>query len=326
MTIVMLSAVLATLLVGLSAQPLLIRWLRRRGVMDTPNHRSSHVSETPRGGGIGVVVSMCAGFTAYGVSRSGPLPAFLVVLLGMATLGLADDLFGLPSLVRLGVQICVGTLGVLMLGSPNWIGLILVLWIAAYTNAFNFMDGANGLSGFNALFVGLVYAVASGHYAQPGQTAAALVLAAGAAAFLPWNVPRARVFLGDVGSYAQGGFIAILATSLARSGVPLVIVLAPLSVYLADTTTTLIQRARLGEPLLEAHRSHTYQKAIVCGMSHTAVSLTTVAFAALVTGAAWLAVSVHSALAISFSICTAAIALGGYLALPAVVRRRGAVT
>ena len=109
----------------------------------------------------------------------------------------------------------------------------------------------------------------------PGQAGAAV--AAGALAFLPWNAVRARVFLGDAGSYGLGLALALLAAQAVVRHVPLEAALAPLALYLADTGWTLQRRVRAGERIFEAHRTHTYQRLCDVGWSHQRVTLATTA-------------------------------------------------
>jgi UDP-GlcNAc:undecaprenyl-phosphate/decaprenyl-phosphate GlcNAc-1-phosphate transferase len=105
-------------------------------------------------------------------------------------------------------------------------------------------------------------------------------VAAGALAFLPWNAVRARVFLGDAGSYGLGVALAVLAAYSVICGIPLEAALAPLALYLADTGWTLQRRIRAGERFLEAHRTHTYQRLCDVGWSHQRVTATTAAVTA----------------------------------------------
>jgi UDP-GlcNAc:undecaprenyl-phosphate/decaprenyl-phosphate GlcNAc-1-phosphate transferase len=132
--------------------------------------------------------------------------AFAVGFFGL--LGLADDLRGLSAITRLALQAAgaggVATLLVMRLPWPAWAVVMAAgagtAWLAGFVNAFNFMDGVNGISGAHALVGGVTYACLAGWRHDGFGVAAGLVLAAGAVAFLPWNAVRARVFLGDVGS------------------------------------------------------------------------------------------------------------------------------
>lgn len=281
---------LVSLTVGLLLQPLLIRWLRQRGVVDVPNERSSHITATPRGGGIAVVVALAAGLI---VGQQGGPDVAVVLLMSVAlgAVGLVDDFRGLSAKLRLVILLGVGaTTGWLL--SPSISALLAVsvmaVWTAAYVNAFNFMDGINGISGLSGLVAGIAYLFMGYSFGSPSLVAVGAALAGACLSFLPFNMPRARVFLGDVGSYALGFVIAACSWIAWASGVPLLLALAPTSVYLVDTGTTLVRRARQREALMEAHRSHTYQQLVTSGLSHSAVAICVAMVAALVTLTIWL--------------------------------------
>ena len=144
-----------------------------------------------------------------------------------------------------------------------------------------------GYPGLTALVAGVAYALMGLEF----DSNAAVVIGAGlcgaSISFLPYNVPRARVFLGDVGSYSLGFVIAALAGIICAAGAPLALALAPTAVYLADTGTTLVRRYRRGAPLTEAHREHTYQLLAVGGWSHTQVSLVVAGVQTLVVILVW---------------------------------------
>src|SRR6202012_2791780 len=150
-----------------------------------------------------------------------------------------------------------------------------------FVNAFNFMDGVNGIAGAHALIGGLSHACVAGWRDDGFGVASGLALAAGAVAFLPWNAVRARVFLGDVGSYSIGAALAVLAVRLVLLGVPAEAVAGPVALYLADVAWTLQRRIRSGERVLEAHRTHVYQRWCDAGWSHQEVTLLTSALTVL---------------------------------------------
>jgi UDP-N-acetylmuramyl pentapeptide phosphotransferase/UDP-N-acetylglucosamine-1-phosphate transferase len=155
------------------------------------------------------------------------------------------------------------------------------VWLVGFVNAFNFMDGVNGISGAHALIGGMAYACLAGWRQDGFGVAAGLALAVGAWAFLPWNAVRARVFLGDVGSYSIGAALAVLAVRLIMLGVPAEAVAGPVALYLADVAWTLQRRIRRGERWLEAHRTHVYQRWCDAGWSHPEVTLLTSALTVL---------------------------------------------
>ncbi|MFZ8877402.1 MAG: glycosyl transferase, partial [Ilumatobacteraceae bacterium] len=112
-----------------------------------------------------------------------------------------------------------------------------------------------------------------------------IACAAAAAAFAPWNAPRARMFLGDIGSYFLGFLLAATALAAVISGAPVLLVAAPFSLYVLDTATTLVRRIRRGVRITDAHREHAFQRLVSSGRSHSVVSLL-VLFACAVASAA----------------------------------------
>jgi len=283
-------AVLACGAIVLAAEPPTIALLRRRRVLDVPGGRSSHTTPTPRGGGAPIAVGLlvaAAVAVASGAVLAGLTFALAVGFFGL--LGLVDDLRGLPAVARLLFQaagaVAVATPLVLRLSWPPLAvvvaGAAAACWLVGFVNAFNFMDGVNGISGAHALIGGVVYACLAGWRRDAFGVTAGLALAVGAAAFLPWNAVRARVFLGDVGSYSIGAALAVLAVRLIVLGVPVEAVGGPVALYLADVAWTLQRRVRRGERWLEAHRTHVYQRWCAAGWSHAEVTLLTSALTVL---------------------------------------------
>jgi UDP-GlcNAc:undecaprenyl-phosphate GlcNAc-1-phosphate transferase len=284
----MMWAVSACGVIVLVAEPLTIALLRRLAVLDMPGGRSSHSVPTPRGGGAPIAVGLVvAALIAPGGARAGLAFAVAVGFFGL--LGLLDDLRGLPVALRLGLQLAgasaVAALLVARLSLPAVAVIMAALagtaWVVGFVNAFNFMDGVNGISGAHALIGGVAYACLAGWRRDGFGVAAGLSLAVGACAFLPWNAVRARVFLGDVGSYSIGAALAVLAVRLVSLGVPVEAVAGPVALYLADVAWTLQRRIRCGERWLEAHRTHVYQRWCDEGWSHQEVTVLTSALTVL---------------------------------------------
>jgi UDP-GlcNAc:undecaprenyl-phosphate/decaprenyl-phosphate GlcNAc-1-phosphate transferase len=272
----------------LAAEPLTIALLRRLAVLDVPGARSSHSVPTPRGGGAPIVAGLIAAvLIAPGGGAARPALAGAIGFFGL--LGLLDDLRSLPVLSRLLLQAAAAAVVAwVLLSSLSLPSLALAagvagvtVWLVGYVNAFNFMDGVNGISGAHALIGGVAYACLAAWRRDVFSVAAGLALAAGACAFLPWNAVRARVFLGDVGSYAIGGALAVLAARLVMLGVPADAVAGPVALYLADVAWTLQRRVRGGERWLEAHRTHVYQRWCDAGWSHAEVTVLTSALTVL---------------------------------------------
>jgi UDP-GlcNAc:undecaprenyl-phosphate/decaprenyl-phosphate GlcNAc-1-phosphate transferase len=319
-----LAAVICAAIVT-AAEPVLIPLLRRAAV-DIPNMRSSHSVPTPRGGGAPIAVGLVAAvlILAHGTVAV----TFAVAVAAFAAIGFADDLASLPAVRRLAMQglasLAIAAVLVGRIGLPPAVmaaaAVLLAVWLIGFTNAFNFMDGVNGISAAHALIGGAFYACLGWWRPDAFLTMAGAAVAAGALAFLPWNAVRARVFLGDAGSYGLGVALALLAACSVLAHIPPEAALAPLALYLADTGWTLQRRARTGEPVNEAHRTHAYQQLCDVGWSHQRVTMTTAA----VTGAVCLlgAVSLTGHLALRAGADLAAIGLlAAYLCSPALLDR-----
>jgi UDP-GlcNAc:undecaprenyl-phosphate/decaprenyl-phosphate GlcNAc-1-phosphate transferase len=274
----------------LAAEPPTIALLRRGRVLDVPGTRSSHSIATPRGGGAPIAVGLLAAAAvavASGAVAAGLAFALAVAFFGL--LGLVDDVRGLPAVTRLALQTAgaaaVATLLVARLPMPPLAVAVAACaaacWLVGLVNAVNFMDGVNGISGAHALIGGVVYACLAGWRRDGFGVAAGLALAVGAVAFLPWNAVRARVFLGDVGSYTIGAALAVLAVRLIVLGVRAEAVAGPVALYLADVAWTLQRRVRRGERWLEPHRTHVYQRWCDAGWSHAEVTVLTSALTVL---------------------------------------------
>jgi UDP-N-acetylmuramyl pentapeptide phosphotransferase/UDP-N-acetylglucosamine-1-phosphate transferase len=293
----MIGAGATACLVTLATTPLVIAYLRRLSVLDVANDRTLHTVPTPRGGGAAVVLGLFAGvlYTLLANDgRSGPdvLPMTLAITL-FGLLGLAEDVTGdlggispLRRLVLQGISAAAITALAILDGRPGiplLVAAVLLgpIWVTGFVNAFNFMDGANGVSAAQATVAGLGYALVGTLHHSPALVAGGISVAGAALGFAPFNLPRALVFLGDVGSYAFGGAIAALALQAALSGVPVEAVTAPVALYLADTATTLLRRIRAGERWYLPHCGHAYQRLVTAGWSHTAVAGYTGALAAL---------------------------------------------
>ncbi|ANH38185.1 putative undecaprenyl-phosphate N-acetylglucosaminyl 1-phosphate transferase [Nocardioides dokdonensis FR1436] len=249
--------------------------LLRDNFVDVPNARSSHRRSIPRGGGVAVVAAI-AGVSALTVDLGAGMVGLVTAACVLAAVGLIDDWRSLPSSIRLFAQLMTtSVLAVLLVASGEaswWLVLPLAVGMTGFVNAFNFMDGVNGISGLNAAAIGLWWAWAGNAEGQSAIAALGLILAGAAIGFLPWNIPKARVFLGDAGSYGIGVLIAGLSALAVVEGLPWWWALAPLVVYGADTGWALVKRARAGKPLAEAHRGHVYQRLVDGGWPHIAAA------------------------------------------------------
>lgn len=256
------------------------RMLRAWQVIDRPNERSSHTEATPRGGGLAILAVWLIGAGVLAGRTSSGLSWLALGMGGMlALVSFVDDRRPLPWWVRLGVQLLVAGVASLSLAGDSpvwWLGLLAIL-LAGYANAFNFMDGVNGLAAGQAVCsaagMALIAVVAGLPPTHPAVILSAL-LAGGAAGFLPHNFPRARMFMGDVGSVPLGFLLMFLTAWLARDGgawlwLPLGALHAG---FVLDTSITMLRRVLRGEKVHEAHREHFYQRLVRAGWSHPAVT------------------------------------------------------
>jgi UDP-GlcNAc:undecaprenyl-phosphate GlcNAc-1-phosphate transferase len=159
----------------------------------------------------------------------------------------------------------------------GWVGVLGTLaWILFATNAMNFIDGLNGLASGVACLASVALAVVAASMSAWFVYFTSLLLAAGLLGFLPFNFPRARIFMGDVGSQFCGFVLAVLGVVAARfEQVQLSALLVPLLLFgvLYDVAFTLVRRALAGDRLTQAHRSHLYQVAHRAGMPAVWVTL-----------------------------------------------------
>jgi len=269
------SAALALVLVGLVRRIAL-----HHGVLDHPTERSSHAVATPRGGGLGLLLAVLA---VAGWRATHPLWWMLAAMLCAACMvglvGWIDDRRGLSVGARLVVHVLAGAaVGAAAARSEVPAAGALVLfaawtfWTVSSINLVNFMDGINGLVASQiAVFA---FSLALFPARADAVPLVEIVVAAACVGFLPWNFPRARIFLGDVGSGALGFFVPMLALlALQEQGIDIVRAHLPLLPLFGDAVTTIARRWRRGERLTEAHRSHLYQRLANGRLSHTSVTL-----------------------------------------------------
>ncbi|MCC3277630.1 glycosyltransferase family 4 protein [Arthrobacter sp. zg-Y40] len=320
----------AAFLISLLLPFVFIPLLRRLGVLDVPNERSSHTTVVIRGVGLTVAAGVLAGLVlslATGlVSVDRSIIAILIAVIGLASLlGWIEDWRGVSVRTRAGSQLVIGLAGTAALAwtmeqSWWWVPVGGVA-IAAYINVANFMDGINGISGLHGLVVGVLYSISGVLSDHVWLTVAGAVTAAAFAAFLPWNLGRGQVFLGDVGSYLLGASVAGTAVAAFLAGVYVEYLLFPLLVYLADTFSTLLRRVRRGERWYTAHRQHVYQRLTDAGLSHVQVSLL-VTGCTLVVGLAGLFTAGAGAGTTLAGVLFAVAVVVFYLASPALFARR----
>ena len=253
-------------------------------LLDVPNARSTHVDVTPRGGGVIFVLlwlfCLIFAFIQEWVTYTEfwlLLPTTFIISL----LGYWDDHQGLTVRRRFIIQVGVAMLAVALLGAistfrlfsenPFYLGSAAlglgVLGLVWSTNLYNFMDGLDGIAAVEALFV---FGVGGYLFWQEGSNvfllAWALVLGVGG--FLVWNWPKARVFMGDVGSYCLGFLVALFALIGDQNyHIPITLWVILYGVFWFDATVTVLRRLIKGENISVAHRGHAFQRLYLSGFS-----------------------------------------------------------
>lgn len=265
------------------------RYALARQLMDIPNARSSHSVPTPRGGGVGFVVAflLALPFLVWaGVTDARGALAIGIPGLIVAVLGFVDDHGHVAARWRLLGHFTASVIGLwLMNGLPpveiagrvldlGWVGNVLaVFYLVWMLNLFNFMDGIDGLASAEAIFIFL--GISALHMLQMNLATAliALFLALSVTAFIIWNCPPAKIFMGDAGSGFLGVMVGIIVLVSARSDPDFLwggLILS--GVFVTDATVTLFRRLVAGFKVYEAHRTHAYQHAARKLSSHGKVT------------------------------------------------------
>jgi UDP-N-acetylmuramyl pentapeptide phosphotransferase/UDP-N-acetylglucosamine-1-phosphate transferase len=269
-----------------------IAYARRRALLDLPGRRRSHVLPTPRGAGIGIAIAALAATMAlmHAAPILGAQWRLIIALTLVAAIGWIDDHRPLPAWLRLVVHciaVAVWLLPLLesllpgILVEPRFdayfwhnaaIALLLGFLSVWSINLHNFMDGIDGILATQAIFVLTVLSVLCLRDAISPRHLLIALWAAAIVGFLPFNFPRARAFMGDVGSGSVGLLIAVAAIwqntspySAACSG------LVACSAFVTDASCTLISRWLRGRRWYRPHREHLYQWLTRAGLSHSAV-------------------------------------------------------
>ena len=297
-------AALCTALVVPLVRRLGLRW----GLVDAPDPRKQHTTPMVRLGGVGIVVAfslalgltwLFGGFADLAPEKDQLIWTTLAGALCFFLIGLADDLFALPPLPRLGGQLAIsmvvwnegvrigsielpmGWLGGadLQLPLPDWLSLLATLiWLVGITNAINWLDGLDGLaagvSGIAA--IGLLSVSFSLHQPAAGLLAAAL--AGSCLGFLRHNFNPARIFMGDGGSYFLGFALAAISIVGPAKGLTSVSLLLPLSLPLADMSAVIMGRLSEGHSPFYPDRRHLHHRLLRTGLSHRRTVLLIYAF------------------------------------------------
>jgi UDP-N-acetylmuramyl pentapeptide phosphotransferase/UDP-N-acetylglucosamine-1-phosphate transferase len=279
-----------------------IKYAKSKNITDVPTQRSSHSIPTPRGGGLGFVITSFIAFILYfaweGLLTSGTYLTLLISIAAVASLGWFDDRNDLSQTLRLIIQVIASAIVIFFVGrfdtfmlpfisefSLGFVGPFLgIIWITGATNIYNFMDGLDGIATSQALSASAGWMIFALLWNEPVLLTINLIVFATVFVFLIYNWAPAKIFMGDVGSLFLGFFFAVmpfLAASISSEhsiASTLWIGVLLLWPFLFDSSSTLVRRFRNGENIFEAHRSHLYQRLNIAGWSHSKISTLYLAF------------------------------------------------
>ncbi len=256
------SLYLSSLILGGTGALFIGHWGHKLGLLENPSDRSSHLNPTPKGGGIGILAAFILSAYFIGVAWSLWIPATFIALLGF----FGDRLDFSPKF-RLFLQFitAITLLAGLELFHPMQIsGLLLIIFLTVFivgtANIYNFMDGINGIAAITGI-LGFGLLAFSNYLAKGDESFSvfAACIAFSCLGFLPFNMPKARVFMGDVGSVLLGFIFTIMVIVHSKNLLDFLRLTSFLFPFYADGLTTMTVRIKDGENLLHPHRRHLYQ-------------------------------------------------------------------
>jgi Fuc2NAc and GlcNAc transferase len=279
----------------LSGVELFRHWSLRRSLFDVPNERSSHTEPTPRGGGLIIVIVCLISFAVLTFFSNGRFNyGYLIGASLIALISWLDDLFSISFIWRflvhsLAALIAIGSLGyfeeiyfpfyqTVSIGNAGF--LLTFFWIVWLTNAYNFMDGIDGLAGIQAVTAGFGWLLVGKFFGAETVALYGGVVMFSSLGFLIKNWQPAKIFMGDVGSAFLGYTFAVMPLLMKNelnSAFEKRAILLPFAVLLVwlfvfDTLWTFVRRVLKKEKVWEAHREHLYQQMVIGGLSHQFVS------------------------------------------------------
>ena len=250
------------------------RFALRCNLIDVPTDRSSHSVSTPKGGGVGILAAFVLASALLGISPRIWMPAAVVSLVS-----LHGDRYGLSPKVRLFAQFAATALFLYLTGPqsgflhPVAAWLLFIIFIPGTANFYNFMDGINGIAGITGVIGFGFLAFYSFQWGDASLAAIALCVSLSCLGFLPFNIPGARVFMGDVGSVLLGFIFAQMVVLLSKSILDFVCLISFIFPFYADEIITMGVRLKSRDDLVKPHRRHLYQLLVnERGISHWKVS------------------------------------------------------
>ncbi|HLY27344.1 MAG TPA: hypothetical protein VKQ72_13460 [Aggregatilineales bacterium] len=268
----------------------LIRSYAHGGHLSAPAQGDTAPS-TPRGGGIAILVVVLLIFMPVGLTLADPAQVVRFALAGalIGTIGFFDEFRTLPRLGRIFAQtlaalIFISAAPILEIGLPFvnlqlsvLAGYILsALWIVVLSNAYNYMDGIDGLAGGQAVLAGVFWAGIGFVQRDPLVVLLGVLIAGASAGFLVYNLPPASIILGDVGATFLGFSLAALPMLTVTRGAPSRLIPSGaliVGLFLFDAAFTFVRYLLKGQPGSHEHRSHLYQRLVALGEAPYRVTL-----------------------------------------------------
>ncbi len=271
------SFVIITALSLVIAKKIFYRW----EFVDKPNFRSNHKKPVALGGGI-IIIPLIIIFSFLN-NYIWNLNVLISILM-LFFISMWDDFKNIKPLPRLFFHFLAVTIHIIFYLYPQIeddfinnknilfiFSVFLIFGVIWFINAFNFMDGINGITSVQVISICLSL-LALDYYIYHEINILAFSVLIIISVFLYFNWTPASIFLGDAGSIPLGFIVFILLTDYALKGIWIISVILPLY-YLMDTSITLIKRVYKRQRFWEAHKEHFYQQAIKNGFSHSSVSL-----------------------------------------------------
>jgi len=271
------------------------RWSLKREILDIPNERSSHVVPTPRGGGLIICAVSLLTFFIYSLLKGESLYwAYFTGATVVALISLIDDVKTLSPFLRILCHSLAAILAVWSLGGFEWIlipfygivhagifgDLLAFLWIVWLINAYNFMDGIDGIAATQSITAGTGWALTGLLWNIGDLSFYGGVLAVSTLGFLLLNWQPAKIFMGDVGSAFLGYTFAVLPLlAIKKSDNPSAGSVLPwiglllVWFFVFDSVFTFFKRLFRGAKVWQPHREHIYQKLVIAGFSHAKVTM-----------------------------------------------------
>jgi UDP-GlcNAc:undecaprenyl-phosphate GlcNAc-1-phosphate transferase len=294
-------AFLTSLIAVIFAIPSIITVAKQKGLYDQPDHRKLHSNKIPRLGGLAIIAGFSIAVSVWGVpmeatSRLQYLQAALIILFFS---GLKDDVVSMSPIKKLSSQLIATTLvvvgedirvtsfyGLFGVDSlPVWISYGLSIFtIVVITNAFNLIDGIDGLAGGLGFIISVTFGLWFNFIDQVGWSIISFALSGALLGFLVFNFNPAKIFMGDAGSLSTGFLLAVLAIKFIEFNNPViqnyykittapVIAIAILIIPLYDTIRVFIVRALKRKSPFSADRNHLHHLLLNTGLGHKEVSL-----------------------------------------------------